>query len=725
MEHVNSGQKLAIPAATFNCMVDAAKDFKARQSRQGGGDQVFTRLDPVTVLLTNPDGKIFPRFHAAVIGEPAIPPDDQLSGGGMGSFFDAPNFKAMLAGGTLTETIAIIDDPISTGDINTLNRAIISGCSACLIKVNNETDQYARTFHDHTYLETAGSGQFRILWKEAVDSADGLRWAYGVVNCDSSTAAALGYNGYFRTSRQSDTSVFVGAPRGWSEESIDTVAGYVCFDDCMITIPTATLNFTHSDFVSLEVDIAAKTAILKAEHSFPTFSGNIIRVPIAYVEFDATETKIQDVIQLQYGIVYLGTGSGYNGYFKVKKTAAMQLAVVDGYSDTEPQCGYVRLDNNFYPVPPVSAMTVTGSGHVILTIDRSAAVVAPALSIRFADDDTDPFDFTAAPATDVIELPLAYVLVDDSGSSPLIAEIQQLQYDIPYGIVYLGAGIGSGYNGYFKVKKTAAMELAVVDGYSDSEVQCGYVRLDNNFYPVPKSSGMTVTGSGHVILTIDRSDAVVAPALSIRFADDDADPFDFTAAPETDVIELPLAYVLVDDSGSSPLIAEIQQLQYDIPCLLNTAPYDGYFAVTDVSDDYVIAVSVAAGKILIDLFYDAGPVSITVDESGYIILDINTTTGIVVTNLLFNADINFELENNHIQIPIAYVKYGSKIMPDGTDGVGIYNIKQLQYGTLILDVLKFPALIQDYDADIKLVMVCDKGAYKWIEAGSCDASPGA
>lgn len=591
MEHVNSGQKLAIPAATFNCMVDAAKDFKARQSRQGGGDQVFTAFDPVMVLLTNPDGASFPRFHAAAIGEPAIPPDDQLSGGGMGSFFDAPNFEAALPAGTLTEKIAVIDEPIGTGDVETLNRAIISGCSICRIKVNNESEEFARTVAGETYLETATTGQFRILWKEAADAPDGRRWAFGVVNCDSATVAALGYNGYFRTVKQSDTSVFVGAPRGWSEESIDTVAGYVCFDDRMITIATDTLNFTHSDFVSLEVNIAAKTAILKTEHSFPSFSDNIIRVPVAYVEFDALGTKIQDVIQLQYGIVYLGAGGGYNGYFKVKTTDVMELAVVDGYSDTEPQCGYVRLDNNFYPVSATSAMTITGSGHVILTIDRSAAVVAPALSIRFADDDTDPFDFTAAP--------------------------------------------------------------------------------------------------------------------------------------ETDVIELPLAYVLVDDSGEEAFIAEIQQLQYQIPCLLNTRPYNGYFAVTDTSGALVHSVSVAAGKVLIQNYHDAGPLTIEVSESGYIALDVDATTGEVVTTLLFDAALDFAPETNHVQIPIAYIDFGSKIMPDGTEGVGIYNIKQLQYGTVILDLLKFPALIQDYDADKILVMVCDRGAYKWIVAGDCNASPSA
>lgn len=753
MEHVNSGQKLAIPAATFNCMVDAAKDFKARQSRQGGGDQVFTTLDPVTVLLTNPDSVSFPRFHAAAIGEPAIPPDDQLSGGGMGSFFDAPNFEAALPAGTLTEKIAIIDEPIGTGDVETLNRAIISGCAVCRIKVNNESEQYARTVKDDTFLETAGAGQFRILWKEAEDAEDGLRWAYGIVNC----APSRGARRFEVVDVSDDEGYKIAIIDGNDPES--GVAGWLYYKALSFVVDSVdTKTVTDDISVALCVSENSGTAprytpewqYLETGDGLPTDGFGQI---IAEVTIDTVNEKLvikqlvfEDVVApdtwQQYGVKsefmlewnYRADTEDYR-----LKVNAGQVIITGLSAMSAPSTGLAYL--------PVSALETTAAATTyfyLKVVERYTATIVETDNLADATTKvTDEFRkllwSVEFDTRDGILFPVISrhfagpVIVSDINPFAIpgyLAATQQTltQYngvwqwkkycpcdDSPSSSGSIVPGGLAGFNGYFTVKPVGAMTVSVVDGYSDSEDICGYVRLTDGMHAVPKISSLAVSGSGYVILSINTA-GTADTAITFDAA------FDFEAETDAGIMQLPLAYVRVDSSGDTPVIAEVQQLQYDIPLLAVLNAYDGYFAVVDNFDN---TVSVFSGEVRIDVFYPVDSDSFAVSASGYVILDIDATTGSLVNTLSFAADLTFEPVLNHIQIPLAYIEHGAKTLRDGSAGTGIILIQQLQYGPVTLDLLKFPALITDYDADKILLMVCDHGVYKWIEAGSCDASPGA
>ncbi|MFA6102167.1 MAG: hypothetical protein WCV67_03175 [Victivallaceae bacterium] len=307
LEHVNPGQKLRIPAATFNSMVDAAKDFEARQSRTGGGAKTYRSINPAFVLLSNPDGGSFERFRAAALAAPAIPPDDREEGGGLGVFFDAPNFAAALPAGTLTEQIAVLDEPSGAGDTATLSRAVVAGCCPCRIKVTDETAQYARTDAGQTYLVTAAAGQFRILWKEADDAPDGLRWAYGIVNA---VPAEPGYTGYFKGV---DVSTIAGMKisviDGYSAD--EELCGYVYIDQYYPVYKTD-LNVTMSGYAVLTIDTTDGEIVktVTFEHSFDFNAApqpDTLSIPLLFVlvNTEGTEPFIQEIQQLQHGIPFL------------------------------------------------------------------------------------------------------------------------------------------------------------------------------------------------------------------------------------------------------------------------------------------------------------------------------------------------------------------------------------------------------------------------------------
>ena len=80
MDHlrkVQSGQKLEIPAATFNSFVDAARDFKDRQrDKQSKPEPYFP--DSGIILVANQSGEDRNRFDVLGVTEPIIRPEANL-----------------------------------------------------------------------------------------------------------------------------------------------------------------------------------------------------------------------------------------------------------------------------------------------------------------------------------------------------------------------------------------------------------------------------------------------------------------------------------------------------------------------------------------------------------------------------------------------------------------------------------------------------------------------
>ena len=74
---VQRGDKLRIPAETFNTFIDAAKDFRQRTQNRGQ-KPLPTFSDSGIVLVKNASGSDCERFDVLGIEQPIFPPSDNL-----------------------------------------------------------------------------------------------------------------------------------------------------------------------------------------------------------------------------------------------------------------------------------------------------------------------------------------------------------------------------------------------------------------------------------------------------------------------------------------------------------------------------------------------------------------------------------------------------------------------------------------------------------------------
>jgi len=173
MRKVLSGEKLQIPASTYNAFVDAAqaniaqKNFLTESNKNGESRKV---------IVQNNSGGNLDKFEILGIDSPIVDPDDNET--------DFQNRITLIgvtpedgSGGSGSDDhrgkFIVLQEPIPDGDIG---RGIISGETIVKINVEDEDHKYADvTDATSTYLTSSNSGSARILWKE---SGTGVVWAY-------------------------------------------------------------------------------------------------------------------------------------------------------------------------------------------------------------------------------------------------------------------------------------------------------------------------------------------------------------------------------------------------------------------------------------------------------------------------------------------------------------------------------------------------------------------
>ncbi len=173
MRKVLSGEKLQIPASTYNAFVDAAQaniaqnNFLTESSKNGESRKV---------IVQNNSGGNLDKFEILGIDSPLIDPDENET--------DFQNRITLIgvtpedgSGGSGSDDhrgkFIVLQEPIPDGDIG---RGIISGETIVKINVVDEDHKYADvTDATSTYLTSSDSGSARILWKE---SGTGVVWAY-------------------------------------------------------------------------------------------------------------------------------------------------------------------------------------------------------------------------------------------------------------------------------------------------------------------------------------------------------------------------------------------------------------------------------------------------------------------------------------------------------------------------------------------------------------------
>jgi hypothetical protein len=166
---VKPGDPLAIPAATFNTFVDAARDFLARQHQQVQSSTPSGRHNCI-VLVRNDSGADRQRFDVLGISGPVFNPSSDE---------DAfKNYPAMTGVTPVRQDhrgrFVILLEPVPAGK---LARAVAAGVVPARLDVPDENYPYRLaeiTDGSAANLKAASVGSATILWREG---GTGIQWA--------------------------------------------------------------------------------------------------------------------------------------------------------------------------------------------------------------------------------------------------------------------------------------------------------------------------------------------------------------------------------------------------------------------------------------------------------------------------------------------------------------------------------------------------------------------
>lgn len=170
MKKVKPGDSLAIPAATFNTFVDAARDFLSRQHQQNQSGTPGRQYRPGVILVRNDSGADRERFDVLGIDGPVFDP---------ASDEDAFKNYPAITGVTPAEDdhqgkFVILLEPIVAGK---LARAVAAGVVPARVDVPDEDYPYRLaeiTDGSAANLTAVKIGSAAILWREG---GTGVQWA--------------------------------------------------------------------------------------------------------------------------------------------------------------------------------------------------------------------------------------------------------------------------------------------------------------------------------------------------------------------------------------------------------------------------------------------------------------------------------------------------------------------------------------------------------------------
>lgn len=167
LKKVRRGDKLRIPAATFNAFVDAALDLRQRQQEQSASSTPKVPQMGL-VRIKNTSGSDADRFAVLGIDNPVFTPTDNLDG-----FKNKPALKGVQPTvSSHTGKFAILMEPIKA---NAMGMGLISGMCPVKIEVASANHKYAEIKASTVAnLKSAVVGPAQILWKE---SGTGTLWA--------------------------------------------------------------------------------------------------------------------------------------------------------------------------------------------------------------------------------------------------------------------------------------------------------------------------------------------------------------------------------------------------------------------------------------------------------------------------------------------------------------------------------------------------------------------
>jgi len=178
LRKVQAGDRLQIPAATWNTLLDVAQERQARSQNQTGESQP-RGLAAGIVLVQNTSGADRERFDVLGIDGPIFTPADSEQ-----AFTD----RAALKGVTPAEAdhlgrFVILAEPVKAGLVA---RAWAFGVCPVKVQVDDEAHRFADVADGAAaHLVSGSTGAATILWKE---SGTGQKWALVRFDCAPGTA---------------------------------------------------------------------------------------------------------------------------------------------------------------------------------------------------------------------------------------------------------------------------------------------------------------------------------------------------------------------------------------------------------------------------------------------------------------------------------------------------------------------------------------------------------
>ncbi len=158
---VRDGEKLRIPARTYNAMVDAAADYINRRNNINTNSKGLP--DDIVYVKNNTGAAVDSLNILGITGVVILPMANQpvVFGGVVPSI---ANHSA--------SRFVITAEPIAN---NSIGRAYATGCAAAKVYIYDQTHKFADILDsDKTRLKSTVSGPVTILWKE---SGTGEKWA--------------------------------------------------------------------------------------------------------------------------------------------------------------------------------------------------------------------------------------------------------------------------------------------------------------------------------------------------------------------------------------------------------------------------------------------------------------------------------------------------------------------------------------------------------------------
>ncbi len=154
LRHVQPGDPM-VSANAFNCIIDAARDYRDRTKTYDGGKKFDPEI-PVRLRVYNPTETDWPPFTPVALDGPAfIDPDTRVEQ----MLNDGIVVKAKTDGpGMLMVTI----QPIPAGGVG---RAVIQGITGCDVEILDAGHEFA-SLNDDGKLESTEFGTTRILHKD-------------------------------------------------------------------------------------------------------------------------------------------------------------------------------------------------------------------------------------------------------------------------------------------------------------------------------------------------------------------------------------------------------------------------------------------------------------------------------------------------------------------------------------------------------------------------------